>query len=283
MTALLNNSFGNEAVFNIQAQLMHQGGINDDPPSLYNHRGSNQNVIRQLVDVLKRRGIHWNPDEKLEDVKVTRLKSKIETVRRFLTPEQKRFMKESFENDLRTLAYGASNHCTPVIIWEKNGAIHFVNQAFRETTGWKEQTPTQENWAIMETLSDSSLLEIHSVMNETLMNPEMKTMSLAIEFKRFDLEGEEFVTGSAIITVKRDVFGLPQLFCMHYVPLPKSVINLEVLLATKKITEETYLNEKAQRRKSRDNQREDIRIRLSEPLVDDLERARLNKQLLSLR
>lgn len=37
---------------------------------------------------------------------------------------------------------------------------------------------------------------------------------------KFPQEGGGLITGSAVITVKKDVFGIPHLFCVHFVPFP---------------------------------------------------------------
>jgi PAS domain-containing protein len=143
---------------------------------------------------------------------------RVKQLKNFLTEEQRKQLRVDFNRQLKTLTEAANEIEFPILIWTSGGVIAHVNEAFRESTGWNAPVPTKpEEHALFQILSKKSLISFHRIFPK-ILGDEIRRFSMDVVFKRYNTENEEYVSGTAAVTLKRDIFGLPQLFHCQFIP-----------------------------------------------------------------
>eukprot|EP01117_Protostelium_nocturnum_P006949 TRINITY_DN2492_c0_g1_i1.p1 TRINITY_DN2492_c0_g1~~TRINITY_DN2492_c0_g1_i1.p1 ORF type:complete len:357 (-),score=102.71 TRINITY_DN2492_c0_g1_i1:17-1087(-) len=184
----------------------------DDPPSFNTW---NPNLMQQVIEKVTKLGLDPAFIEKIWHADI----DKVEGLKKFITPDQKILLRNNFEKELAALRGSAEYIEFPVIIWERLGVINYVNSAFRQITGFDAPVPTSpEDHAIFQVISTQTLLQqVRSVLPRLVSGNE-KRITCEASFKRYGTAEEEYVSGLAAISVKRDLFGLPHIFYCQFIP-----------------------------------------------------------------
>eukprot|EP01114_Cavostelium_apophysatum_P007424 TRINITY_DN1951_c0_g1_i1.p1 TRINITY_DN1951_c0_g1~~TRINITY_DN1951_c0_g1_i1.p1 ORF type:complete len:649 (-),score=121.09 TRINITY_DN1951_c0_g1_i1:103-2049(-) len=94
-----------------------------------------------------------------------------------LTKEAVRLILQDFDMYLNVFRNTFDQVSVPTIIWEQIGVIHYANGAYREMTGFSQNTPTpRENFSIVQEFSPPALREYISRTLDLFANTEMASM-----------------------------------------------------------------------------------------------------------
>eukprot|EP01117_Protostelium_nocturnum_P001493 TRINITY_DN1179_c0_g1_i1.p1 TRINITY_DN1179_c0_g1~~TRINITY_DN1179_c0_g1_i1.p1 ORF type:complete len:420 (-),score=157.33 TRINITY_DN1179_c0_g1_i1:328-1587(-) len=143
---------------------------------------------------------------------------RVKQLQSFLTEEQLLQLRIDFDRHLKILVEASNELEFPILIWASGGVIAHVNAAFREATGWSAPVPTKpEDHALFQIISKKSLISMFKIFPK-LMSEELRRFSFELVFKKYGTEGEEYLAGTAAVSLKRNIFGLPQLFHCQFIP-----------------------------------------------------------------
>ncbi|PRP74081.1 hypothetical protein PROFUN_08705 [Planoprotostelium fungivorum] len=283
---MLSNGF--EASSPTEYSLAHPETTNiktegeSEPPSLYIR---SEESLYRLHSVLLAKGITniWSIEEMRER------QQKIFAYREFVTQEQKKMMKEQFNEMLSVFIKTANTISVPTVVWDRTGVIHYANDGYIELTDFSGTLPsTSEDLFMMEMVSSSTLSSLAILMRDIFPKPDTKNAVIEGEARLWtkcnavnkfihSFERDNFyVHGQIYLTIKRDVLGLPCLFMTHFFPYPnKSTFisrkgnTLDDLLAAGKITQEVYLSEKRVEREQKEKKIEALKERLKDCTVSE--------------
>ncbi|PRP75156.1 hypothetical protein PROFUN_15170 [Planoprotostelium fungivorum] len=133
-----------------------------------------------------------------------------------LTTEQKRDMFLHYEQVKRDAQIAADMSEFPVVVFGGKGIILHVNRAMRRMTKWEAPTPTKvQDYALFQILSPECVVGCQKHMPAVILNG-LNRHTMKGGFKIYGTN--DYVNGSLCYTTKRDVFDLPLLFIIHFVP-----------------------------------------------------------------
>ncbi|PRP85543.1 hypothetical protein PROFUN_06775 [Planoprotostelium fungivorum] len=141
---------------------------------------------------------------------------KVKKLEQWITPQQKQELITEYNRQMNDLKNGADQSEFPVIIFGSKGRIFHVNIPFREETGWNQPTPTRpEDHAFFQVLAPETMYQVHLRMPEIILGSGKRHV-LNGAFKRYGTN--MYIHGQIAISIKRDIFSLPQLYMLHFVP-----------------------------------------------------------------
>eukprot|EP01117_Protostelium_nocturnum_P017946 TRINITY_DN7395_c0_g1_i3.p1 TRINITY_DN7395_c0_g1~~TRINITY_DN7395_c0_g1_i3.p1 ORF type:complete len:153 (-),score=52.02 TRINITY_DN7395_c0_g1_i3:233-691(-) len=132
-------------------------------------------------------------------------------------------------------------------------------------------TPTPpEDFVLFGTFSRNAIEANQAIFHELFFN-NVTGYVVPAGVRRYDSEEEHYYDGVLFVTVKRDILGLPQLFCGHFSPFPASFNPThEALLANGKISERAYIEIREKGERDRQAKIQSLRERLSNPKTDPI-------------
>ncbi|PRP89428.1 hypothetical protein PROFUN_01291 [Planoprotostelium fungivorum] len=180
----------------------------DLPPSLWL---SEPYEKEQVLQYLAYRGVDGTAVFTNNPI-VEEYKQRIKDIRSILSKEQRSSLLVNFKKQLQDLIEGANMVQIPVIIWGRGHIIYFLNTAFRKATNCKlPHPPPPVRGGLFELIDEETIKKLIEMVPTVVCSTDKSSSNLKFVFRNS-------VGGRGIITVKRDLFGLPHLYCLHFIP-----------------------------------------------------------------
>eukprot|EP01117_Protostelium_nocturnum_P006452 TRINITY_DN2324_c1_g3_i2.p1 TRINITY_DN2324_c1_g3~~TRINITY_DN2324_c1_g3_i2.p1 ORF type:complete len:320 (+),score=55.19 TRINITY_DN2324_c1_g3_i2:211-1170(+) len=190
----------------------------------HNHNNDNREGILPYVRYEEHLGImqqliKWGFKVHVEEL--TKVVEEYKKVVQFLNEEQITQLSLDYEKLLKDVTYASDQLEFPIITFVEFGVgIHHVNQALRDFTGWTGTVPSPaKNGAFMGLFDLKTLHKFNDLFPKIMVSSSKKKASL--DGSMITPNGN-FEEGRILITVKRDIFGLPQMFLMQFAPFESS-------------------------------------------------------------
>ncbi|PRP87120.1 hypothetical protein PROFUN_01382 [Planoprotostelium fungivorum] len=210
------------------------------PPVDESHLKDPYKVVPDLREKVRRRiesGIErgsMSCDSTISTSFMMNYEEKKNRVLRFVTEEQKEKMKEDFTIELEKCVRHSNETDTPSIIWLQYGAIHHVNQAYKDLTGFSHPLPsTDEDHLYDEMFHHSKDFDHTKMLRERVLNGEKFVMypgqlriwknlqKLPVTLKKGpDNVSEAYIECVMSVTIKRDLLLLPVVYYATLLPSP---------------------------------------------------------------
>lgn len=146
---------------------------------------------------------------------LTKFVEQTEQLAKFLNEEQRLQLSQEYESRLRKLSEASEELEFPVIIGVKWGGVHHVNKAFREMTQWDGTVPSPPEDGHLPRFFTAETIEVMKPgFIKAFLSP---TKKMIINGALVGGKGEE-IKGRFAITLKKDVFSLPQIFYFQFIP-----------------------------------------------------------------
>ncbi|PRP89736.1 hypothetical protein PROFUN_00078 [Planoprotostelium fungivorum] len=189
------------------------------PPSMH---AFTPEEMEYLSKQMKETG-HLIPLEPEVAASYRKIWEKLVDLRRFVTPEQKERIQAQFRQQLQ-IACDVARACdTPTIIWERNLVVHFLNKSAVDLLGWNLPLPQHNRLAFFHFLSPEMGDFIRTHTQKAYMEILSDTCSSRSGFRRLDCQEMTYKMCNFVLSFKRDVLGLPQLFMLQMIPDPEPI------------------------------------------------------------
>ncbi|PRP75914.1 hypothetical protein PROFUN_15367 [Planoprotostelium fungivorum] len=181
----------------------------ENPPSLHLNSGEEISRFREGCDL---------SGEALLTEKWNQIAEKIIDLRRFITSEQRQQMLIDFENQVQMHASSARDNDVPTAVWDRSLKCHFMNQPFIDLVNWTHPLPSDDKLQLVHIFSPETVVFLKKNTQRSYLETTKDSVCLSAGYRRVDEEDNVYQGCNAMITVKRDVLGLPQLFIFQMIP-----------------------------------------------------------------
>lgn len=153
---------------------------------------------------------------------LTQLKHKVHALRENLCAETASLMIREFETHLNLFKSLFDEMAVPSLVWERCGVIHYVNQAYKDLTGFSSSVPTNHNdFSMLKHLSPPGLKTMISSIIEMFNHSDYNSLTFPTGVLVTQKGEERYLEGTMCVTIKRDVIGLPLIFQGCFLPTIK--------------------------------------------------------------
>ncbi|PRP87609.1 hypothetical protein PROFUN_04636 [Planoprotostelium fungivorum] len=188
-----------------------------DPPALY---VPSEQELEEFEKIFLTNG---HSQEGFAAVRRTALivRNKMNEIKKFVTVDQREYLWVHFKEQLQAHKEMAQISDTPTLIWERCNALHFINKAAIQLLGWVRPMPYRENSDLLHVLSPQMSDFLRVFLIKSFLDGAMTADSYRAGYRRVENQKPEYKMCNFIVSVKRDLLGLPQLFVMQMVPDPE--------------------------------------------------------------
>ncbi|PRP75123.1 hypothetical protein PROFUN_03959 [Planoprotostelium fungivorum] len=189
-----------------------------DPPS-FRHKNPGNLILCRYVRQHEESGLlRVDPQMRESCESIT---AKIDSVRKFLNDQQKEDLRLGFFQQLQTYAEAAHLSDTCTLVWDRAMVVHVVNQPAAELLGWRYPLPSKDTHQLIRMFSP----EMAQMIIKNVLRVHLDTMKESVvcrsTFSRVDfMDAPNYKTCNFVLSVKRDLMMLPQLFVLQIIPDP---------------------------------------------------------------
>eukprot|EP01114_Cavostelium_apophysatum_P003567 TRINITY_DN13534_c0_g1_i1.p1 TRINITY_DN13534_c0_g1~~TRINITY_DN13534_c0_g1_i1.p1 ORF type:complete len:369 (+),score=29.09 TRINITY_DN13534_c0_g1_i1:210-1316(+) len=153
-------------------------------------------------------------------------------LQKMLTKEVSLQIVSEFKSLMKTLTKAYNESGFPCMIWDNAGVIHYVNQPYKNLTGFSLTLPTTFNsFAAYEQLSPGSLSKMLLFMMSSLQSADSTTFMLPTEWKAYD----KYLDCMISVTIKKDANAFPLLVITTVIPILSFPVMLQQISHQAKI------------------------------------------------
>ncbi|PRP84637.1 hypothetical protein PROFUN_07887 [Planoprotostelium fungivorum] len=189
---------------------------NEEPPSL--HIKSNEELARSQA-LMASKG-HYLIDSKIID-KWREIAKKVAEVSKFITPQQKTQMKIDFKNQLNLYRGMAELNDVPTTLMDRTSKIQYLNTSMIDLLGWTVPLPCPDKIHMLHIMSPTWGASMAKFTQRSYLEASHDVVTFRAGFRRLDCQEMVYKDCSVMASVKRDIFGFPQLFVIQMIPDPQ--------------------------------------------------------------
>ncbi|PRP78619.1 hypothetical protein PROFUN_13472 [Planoprotostelium fungivorum] len=222
-----SSSSGNVATSGGESSPTHDdpSGNSSNPPSFY-IRSEEEKL--QMKSIFVAKGLKHMSDPERASI-WEKLTTRVEGLRRFVTIQQKKQLIDDFWSNLKTYSDASDLIDVPTIIWERSMKIHHLNAPFRKLCQWDLPLPHPDFLCIMQMFSLESVEFLAKSLPYAFVDSRLNTFHQRLGIRSLHSTEEKYTEGNAVVSIKRDVFGLPSLFVCHFSPDPREDEQIMIL------------------------------------------------------
>eukprot|EP01117_Protostelium_nocturnum_P019794 TRINITY_DN8672_c0_g1_i1.p1 TRINITY_DN8672_c0_g1~~TRINITY_DN8672_c0_g1_i1.p1 ORF type:complete len:379 (+),score=92.37 TRINITY_DN8672_c0_g1_i1:190-1326(+) len=182
-------------------------------------------ATREMKEEIDRKFKEHGIDIKRNNSLIEKVRTKVEQLSKFLTREQFEKIHSEYKEQLETLKKASDLIEFPVLLFSRFATIVHVNEPFREFTGWKVPTPTRtEDLAIVQIFDKRTIRQFSSTPQKYFSGGKRRfcmkgNVLMHGEKKKKGPEEEEVVEVLISVTIRTDLFDLPQMTFCHITPI----------------------------------------------------------------
>ncbi|PRP87121.1 hypothetical protein PROFUN_01383 [Planoprotostelium fungivorum] len=162
------------------------------------------------------------PDTTVKET-IDLIRKKMRALCRFVNSEQKESLHQGFQQQLQVMSTSAHHSDTPTIIWDRSMTIHYYNQSAHLTLGLTCPLPCRDDTTLLRVFSPPMAQMIRRYIHQSYLEQKSDSVFCRSKYGRADCirkEGEEYRMCNFVLSVKRDLLMLPQLFILQIQPDP---------------------------------------------------------------